>query len=101
MTKPITDRPDVDLDPKALLPDFPGLDRLLASGWQETSEPAQIGMRTLTYSGDKHMGDVILVFRPQLVDVVAIAFDDEGSREHHVAEATDLEGILTRWAARL
>ncbi|GEB46985.1 hypothetical protein MTE01_29300 [Microbacterium testaceum] len=93
-------RPDADADPRTYLPTVPGLEALLErDDWHDASVPEQPSLRTLVFNGDAP-GSIVLVFRDDLVDVVASRNDPGADVEQEVMQPAEVIAWLERWASR-
>ncbi|WWV91896.1 hypothetical protein GMYAFLOJ_CDS0066 [Microbacterium phage phiMiGM15] len=93
--------PDADIDPRGFLPTAPGLDALLeGERWRDASLPEQSSVRTLSYTGwgEADSGTVVLVFRDDLVDIIARRGGASPAVEQDVLQPAEVTGWLERWA---
>jgi hypothetical protein len=96
-------RPDADADPRTYLPTVPGLRTLLESErWRDASLPEQPSVRTLIYVGwgESDSGTVVLVFRDDLVDIIARRGDAPHKVEQDVMQPAEVAAWLERWASK-
>ncbi|WNT44372.1 hypothetical protein SEA_MABODAMACA_56 [Microbacterium phage Mabodamaca] len=104
MTEPTFSPIEDERDPRDFLPTFPGLDELLASpAWADASIPGQAASRVLRFTGaysDAYDGIIVLTFRDDLVDLVAVRATpghDPLPLELDTLEPADVADWLDRW----
>lgn len=91
MTEPTFSSTDANVDPRYYLPGFPELDELLDDRlvWGDASDLAQPSNRILRHypgaDGASFDGVVVLTFRDELVDIVAVR--DEGTTNGGLTKA--------------